>query len=48
LGSIITEDARGICELKSRAAIKKAAINNKKTLFTRKLILKLRKKLVKY
>jgi hypothetical protein len=38
-------DARCICELKSRIAMAKAALNKKKT-FTSKLNLNLRKKLV--
>ena len=45
-GSIITNHAR--CEIKSRNAMAKAAFNRKKVLFTRKLDLNLRKKLVKY
>ena len=36
-----------VCEIKSRIAMAKAAFNNKKTLFTSKLYLNLRKKLVK-
>jgi hypothetical protein len=47
LGSMITSDARCTCEIKSRIAMAKAAFNNKKTLFTSKLGLNLRKKLVK-
>jgi hypothetical protein len=38
---------RCICEIKSRIAMAKAAFNNKKNLFTSKLDLDLRKKLVK-
>ena len=45
--SILTNDGRCICEIKSRIAIAKAAFNKKKTLFTSKLDLNLRKKLVK-
>jgi hypothetical protein len=44
---MITNDARCTCEIKSRIAIAKAALNKKKTLFTSKLDLNLRKKLVK-
>jgi hypothetical protein len=47
LGSMITNDARCTHEMKSRIAMTKAAFNNKKTLFTSKLNLNLRKKLVK-
>jgi hypothetical protein len=36
-----------MCEIKSRIAMAKAAFNKKKTLFTSKLDLNLRKKLVK-
>jgi hypothetical protein len=46
LGSVITNDARCTREIKSRIAMAKAAFN-KKTLFTSKLDLYLRKKLVK-
>jgi hypothetical protein len=46
LGCMITHDARYACEIKSRIAMAKAAFN-KKTLFTSKLHLNLRKKLVK-
>ena len=45
LGSILTNDIRCTCEIKSRFA--KAAFNKKKTFFTSKLDLNLRKKLVK-
>jgi hypothetical protein len=48
LGSILTNDGRYTCEIKSRIAMKKAAFNKKKTLFTSKLDLNLKKKLVKY
>jgi hypothetical protein len=47
LGSLITNDARCTREIKSRTAVAKAAFNKKKTLFTSKLALNLRKKLVK-
>ena len=47
LCSILTNDGRCTCEIKSRIAMEKAAFNKKKTLFTSKLDLKLRKKLVK-
>jgi hypothetical protein len=47
MDSIITNDARCICEIKSRIAKAKAAINKKKTLFVSKLDFKLKKKLVK-
>jgi hypothetical protein len=44
---MITNDARCTREIKSRIAMAKAAFNIKKTLFTSKLDLKLRMKLVK-
>jgi hypothetical protein len=47
LGSILTNDGRCTCEIKSRIAMAKAAFSRRKTLFTRKLDLNLRKKLVK-
>ena len=47
LGSLLTNDGRCTCEIKSRIAMAKAAFNKKKTLFTSKLGLNLRKKLVK-
>ena len=47
LGSILTNDERCTCEIKSRIAMAKAAFNKKKTLFSSKLDLNLRKKLVK-
>ena len=47
LGSMLTEDGRCTCEIKSRIATTKAAFNKKKNLFTSKLDLNLRKKLVK-
>ena len=46
LGSMLTNDGRCTCEIKSRIAMAKAAFN-KKTLFTSKLDLNLRKKLIK-
>jgi hypothetical protein len=47
LGSMTTNDARCTREIKSRIAMAKAAFNKKKDLFTSKLDLNLRKKLVK-
>jgi hypothetical protein len=47
LGSMITNDARCTCEIKSRTAMAKATFNKKTSLFTTKLDLNLRKKLVK-
>ena len=47
LGSMLTEDGRCTCEIKSRIAMAKAAFNKKKHLFTSKLDLNFRKKLVK-
>ena len=47
LGIILTNDGRCTCEIKSRIAVGKAAFNKKKTLFTSKLDLNLRKKLGK-
>jgi hypothetical protein len=44
---MITNDARCAREIKSRIVMAKAAFNKKKTLFTNKLDLNLRKKLVK-
>ena len=46
-GSMLTDDGRFTCEIKSRIAVAKAAFNKKKNLFTSKLDLNLRKKLVK-
>jgi hypothetical protein len=40
LGSMITNDAKCTCEIKSRISIAKAAFNKKKTLFTSNLDLK--------
>ena len=48
LGSMLTEDERCTCEIKSGLAMAKAAFNKKKNHFTSKLDLNLRKKLVKY
>jgi hypothetical protein len=45
LGSILTNDGRCTCEIKSRIAMDKAAFNKKRTLFTSTLDLELRKKL---
>jgi len=47
LGSMLTNDGRWRCEIKSRIGMAKAAFNKKKTLFTSKLDLNLMKKLVK-
>jgi len=47
LGNMITNDARSTREIKSQAAMAKEAVN-KKTLFTSKMDLNLRKKLVGY
>jgi hypothetical protein len=47
LGSMITDDARCTREIKARIAMAKAAFNKKETLFTSKLDLELRKKLLK-
>ena len=46
-GSMLTNDGRCACEIKSRVAMAKAAFNKKRALFTSTLNLKLRKKLVK-
>jgi len=43
---MLTEDVRCTCEIKSRIAMAKAAFNKKKNLFTSKLDLNLRKRLV--
>jgi hypothetical protein len=37
LGSMLTEDGRCTCEIKSEIAMAKAAFNKKKSLFTSKL-----------
>ena len=47
LGSMLTNDGRCTCEIKSRIAMAKAAFSKKKILFTSKLDLNLRKKLIK-
>jgi hypothetical protein len=47
LGSMLTNDGRCTCEIKSSIAMAKAAFKKKKTIFTSKLDLHLRKKLVK-
>ena len=48
LGSMLTDDGKCTCEIKFGIAVEKAAFNKKKTdLFTSKLDLNLRKKLVK-
>jgi len=47
LGSLLTEDGRFTCEIKSRIAMAKAAFSKKKNLFTSKLDANLRKKLIK-
>ena len=47
LSSILTNDGRCTCEIKSRIVMAKAAFNKKRALFTSMLDLKLRKKLVK-
>jgi hypothetical protein len=46
LGSLIRNDARCICEVKSGIAMDKAAFKNKKTIYTKKLDLNLRNKLM--
>ena len=48
LGSLLTNDGRYTREIKSRIAMAKAAFSKKNTLFTSKLDLNLRKKLIKY
>jgi hypothetical protein len=47
LGSMLTNDGRCTCEVKSRIAIAKTAFNKKRAPFTSKMDLELRKKLVK-
>jgi len=47
LGSMLTNDGRCTREIKSRIAMAKAAFSKKKVLFTSKLDLNLRKKLIK-
>jgi hypothetical protein len=48
LSSMLTEDERCTCEIKSRIAMKKAAFNKKKNLFTNKSDLNLRERLVRF
>ena len=47
LGSMLTDDGRCSCEIKSRIAMAIAAFNNRKNLYTSKFVLNLRKKLLK-
>ena len=47
LGSLLTNDGRCAREIKSRIAMAKAAFIKKKTIFTSKLDLNFRKKLIK-
>jgi len=47
LVSIITNNARGTCEIKSRIDMAKAGFNTKKALFTSKFDENLRTKLIK-
>jgi hypothetical protein len=47
-GSMLTNDGRCTCEIKSRIAMAKAVFNKKRALFSSTLDLKLRKKLVKF
>jgi len=44
---MLINDGRCTCEIKSRIAIEKAALSKKKTLFSSKFDLNLRKKLIK-
>jgi len=44
---MLTDDGRCTCEIKSRIAVAKGAFNKKKNLFSSKLDLNFRKKLVK-
>jgi len=46
-GSMLTNDGRCTCEIKSRIAMEKAAFNKKRALFASTLDLNLKKKLVK-
>jgi hypothetical protein len=46
LGSMLTSDGRCICEIESRIAMAKAAYNKNRALFTSKMDLELRKKIV--
>ena len=45
---MLTDDGRCTCEIKSSTAMEKNALNKKKTLFTSKFDLNLRKKLIKW
>jgi len=47
LGSMLTNGGKCTCEIKSRIAMAKAAFSKKKTLFTSKLDLNLKQKLIK-
>ena len=47
LGSMLADDGRCTCEIKSWIAMAKTAFNKKKNIFTSKLDLNLRKKLVR-
>jgi len=47
LGSMLTNDGRCTCEIKSRIVMAKAVFSMKKNFFTSKLDLNLRKKLIK-
>jgi hypothetical protein len=44
LGSMLTNDGRCTCEIKSRNVMAKAAFNKKRALFTTKMDLELRNK----
>jgi hypothetical protein len=46
LGSMLKNDGRCACEIKSRLAMAKAALNKKRALFTSKMDMERRKKLV--
>jgi hypothetical protein len=46
LGSMLTNDGRHTCKIKSRIAMETAAFNKKKALFTSKMDMKQGKKLV--
>jgi hypothetical protein len=47
LGSMLTNDGRCTCEVKSRTVMAKDAFNKKRDIFTSKMDLELTKKLVK-
>jgi hypothetical protein len=47
LGSMLTNDGRCTCEIKSRIAVAKAAFNKKRALFTSKMGSELRNNIVK-